>query len=376
MKILYSSLPLARGRDPPCPVVSYRRSRMHLAVIFVIISCWASLGAAISLDAPPRPTETSLLIDTRVPVFADGHWHIMSDEEARLLRRKEQGSTSTTDSSSEGFTTTVEKRDSSSTTTTETTTEPTTTTSTATALPSPFDGALGADFASGDSCPGFFNDFLSNSTFQSCYPASLLLKSSQSFFQAQRSFFDITQVLTATCAVDVDTCTDYFDQLARDLISDDNCGQDYRDENALVMQAYRGMTIYNVVYKATCLTDPETSAFCYANAVTNSTTASNVFLYYLPYNSTLRDSAAPACDSCTSQTMGIYQAATSDRSSGIAYTYQSAAEHINSICGSGFVNETLAAAVEGSSAGRMLSAPPSTLLLLSFVVMALSHWIL
>ncbi|KAI5926417.1 hypothetical protein F4810DRAFT_537574 [Camillea tinctor] len=374
MKISHSSLPLARWRDPPRPAVSYRQSKMHLAVIFLIISCWVSLGAAISLDAPPRPTETSLLIDTRVPVFLDGHWHIMSDEEARLLRRQEQGSTSTstTASNSDESSTTIETRDSSS----ATTTEPTTTSSTATALPSPFDGALGADFASGDSCPAFFNEFLSNSTFHECYPASLLLKSSQSFFQAQRSFFDITQVLSATCNVNVDTCTTYFDQLARELISDDNCGEDYRDDNALVMQAYRGMTIYNVVYKATCLTDPETSAFCYANAVTNSTTASNVFLYYLPYNSTLRDSAAPACDSCTSQTMGIYQAATSDRSSGIAYTYSNAAEHINSICGSGFVNETLAAAVENSSAEGMLGAPPSSMLLLSFIVMAISHWIL
>ncbi|KAI1501010.1 hypothetical protein F5X99DRAFT_418808 [Biscogniauxia marginata] len=370
MKIPYSSSPLGHWRDPHYPVVSYRRPRMHLAVIFLTISCLVSLGAAISLHASPRATETPLLIDTRVPVFVDGHWQIMSDEEHRLLPREEQASASDSGSVSEGATTTIEINVSSS------TEEPTATAATASALPSPFDGALGADFASGDSCPGFFNEFLSNSTFKSCYPASLLLKSSQSFFQAQRSFFDVTQVLTATCAVDVDSCTDYFNQLASDLISDDNCGEDYQDGNALVMQAYRGMTIYNTVYKATCLTDPESEAFCYAKAVTNSTTASNVFLYYLPYNSTLRDSAAPACNSCTSQTMGIYQAATSDRNSAIAYTYQSAAEHINSICGTNFVNETLAAAVESSSARAMPEVPSSSLLLLSFIIMAISHWIL
>ncbi len=50
--------------------------------------------------------------------------------------------------------------------------------------------------------------------------------------------------------------------------------------------------------------------------------------------------------------MAVFEAATSDRSSALASDYVSAAVQINVLCGPGFVNQSLAAAV---SAGRMES---------------------
>ncbi len=44
-----------------------------------------------------------------------------------------------------------------------------------TALPSPFDSTLGSNFTT-QSCPNFFQSFLSNTTFQHCLPLSLLLQ--------------------------------------------------------------------------------------------------------------------------------------------------------------------------------------------------------
>lgn len=44
-----------------------------------------------------------------------------------------------------------------------------------TSLPRPFDSSLGNNFTE-PSCPEFFNDFLTNTTFQECLPFSLLLQ--------------------------------------------------------------------------------------------------------------------------------------------------------------------------------------------------------
>jgi hypothetical protein len=44
-----------------------------------------------------------------------------------------------------------------------------------TSLPRPFDSSIGNNFTE-PSCPQFFNDFLSNDTFQECLPFSLLLQ--------------------------------------------------------------------------------------------------------------------------------------------------------------------------------------------------------
>lgn len=45
----------------------------------------------------------------------------------------------------------------------------------ATSLPRPFDSSIGTNFTS-PTCPQFFNDFLSNQTFNECLPFSLLLQ--------------------------------------------------------------------------------------------------------------------------------------------------------------------------------------------------------
>lgn len=135
-----------------------------------------------------------------------------------------------------------------------------------------------------------------------------------------------------------------------------------------------GMRAYRTVYEAACLTDPDTSAFCYANAITNLTTTANVYLYFLPLNSTYPARAEPTCGWCTSATMGVYQNATADRASSIARTYESAADRVNEVCGSDFVNTTLAAAIEENAGST--SQPPGPLFLVLLLVISISHWLL
>jgi hypothetical protein len=50
------------------------------------------------------------------------------------------------------------------------------------ALPRPFDSSIGTNFTS-STCPDFFNDFLSNQTFNDCLPFSLLLQVSRHLLQ-------------------------------------------------------------------------------------------------------------------------------------------------------------------------------------------------
>ncbi|KAJ8119970.1 hypothetical protein ONZ43_g3200 [Nemania bipapillata] len=260
----------------------------------------------------------------------------MSDEEHRELRRREAAAKETTSTAPTATTTEVVI----DTSTITATTDPVTTTTTASPLPSPFDGALAANFST-KSCPIFINEFLSNATFKSCYPISLLLQGSQSFFQAEKEFVAITRVLDAACNANLPMCTDYFNDLASSLIDDSNCGKEYERQNALVVQAYKGMVTYETVYRATCLSnkDANSSSYCFANAITDPSTASNSYLYYLPFNSSLPTDAAPSCGSCTQQTMQIYQSATSNRKADIANTYLSAAKQINSNCESGSESE-------------------------------------
>ncbi|OTB20135.1 hypothetical protein K445DRAFT_48827, partial [Daldinia sp. EC12] len=301
-----------------------------------------------------------LLIDTRIPVFVNGRWLIMSEDEHRQLVPRQQ----------ETFTVDV----SAATATGDVTAQAT---AVATGpLPTPFDGALAANFSGEDgegSCLDFINNFLQDPTFQACYPLSLLLKNSNSFFQAMKSVVKITQVIETSCKADKHSCTTYLNDLAEKLKSDQNCGEDYNKRNDLVVQAYKGMKSYEEIYGATCLYDADTSTYCFVNAVTNQTTASNVYLYNLPFNSSLPETAVPACDTCTSETMKIYQSAAADRKKWIASTYVKAAEQIDANCGGNFVSAALPEPLPDNAAMSTAQAP--SLLVLSFLFVLVSRWL-
>lgn len=152
-------------------------------MIFLLISCWICLSTAASISAgeSPRPTLPGtepeaevLLIDPRIPVFVDGHWQIMSDEEHRELRRRAAAPKETSQPAATATATTEIVIDAS--TVTDSASPAATTTAAASPLPSPFDGALAANFSGDDACPTYINEFLSNATFKACYPISLLLQ--------------------------------------------------------------------------------------------------------------------------------------------------------------------------------------------------------
>ena len=93
---------------------------------------------------------------------------------------------------------------------------------------------------------------------------------------------------------------------AKNLTSEENCEEEYENGLSVVMQAYRGLRSYGLMYSATCLQDPDSENYCYANAVTNLTTPSDGYLYFLPYDLDMPGSATPSCNSCNQETMSIF----------------------------------------------------------------------
>jgi hypothetical protein len=219
-------------------------------------------------------------------------------------------------------------------------------------LPSPFDTSIGSNFSS-SSCPDFFDSFLNNATFKSCAPLSLLLQNSNSFFKASRSPAFLTQTLEATCSVNLQTCVDMMSDLASKII-DDACGQDYHNENPIVQQARNGLVAYEPLYRAGCLKNDNTGNFCFADAITNTSSASDAYPYYLPLGIALPAASRPTCNQCLQNTMNIFASAAVDKNQPLAQTYVLAAQQIDLGCGPTFVNSTVPVATVGSSAPRYI----------------------
>jgi hypothetical protein len=108
--------------------------------------------SALARHAQREPPEVLLVDRSQPPV-------------GRMLQRRKDSTSSTSDivpSSTKGAAASA----------TSVSTDPQ---STGANLPMPFDANLGSNFTS-TTCPTFFNDLLSNSTFQNCHPLSLLLQ--------------------------------------------------------------------------------------------------------------------------------------------------------------------------------------------------------
>ncbi|EEQ86407.2 uncharacterized protein BDCG_01527 [Blastomyces dermatitidis ER-3] len=219
---------------------------------------------------------------------------------------------------------------------TEKTKSPTPTESDNKPLPSPFDSNLGSNFTN-PACEGFFHSFLGNTSFQDCLPVSLLLQSSLSFFEASRSVVRLTRTLDAACSIPRDSCSALMSDLATKLTSKENCGDDLKREQPIVIQAHNGLRSYGTVRYATCLKNPDTDNYCFSDSISNATNPSNAFIYYLPLGMPLPGSSRPTCNKCLQATMQSFSNAATTDNQPISRTYLSAANQINIECGPSFV---------------------------------------
>ncbi|KAI9886711.1 MAG: hypothetical protein M1823_001487 [Watsoniomyces obsoletus] len=238
-------------------------------------------------------------------------------------------------------------------------------------LPSVFDTSLGANFTS-NACPEFFRQFLANAEFRNCLPFSLLLQNSNSFFQASKSVVRVTQTLDATCNVNLDSCSGLMSRLASDIRRDNNCGQDLRDQNPVVVQAYNGMIAYQPLYQAGCLKS-ESGSYCFADAITNTSSPSDSYPYYMPLGLPLPGGSRPACTDCLQKTMSIFAGAASNATQPASRHYLSTAQVINLSCGPNFVNATIPPARGAATTSTPHQSLAGISVLAIFILLA-SNW--
>ncbi|KIX01414.1 uncharacterized protein Z518_09140 [Rhinocladiella mackenziei CBS 650.93] len=204
-----------------------------------------------------------------------------------------------------------------------------------TPLPSPFDTSLGSNFTS-PSCPQYFSTFLGNSTFQSCVPISLMLQNSNSFFRAERSTTLLAQTFDAACNAPLAICSPLLASIASDLIDDSNCGEDFRQQNPLVTQAYAGLTAYEPIYRATCLRDADTGSYCFIEAITNTSNPADPYPYYTALGMQMPTAAHPTCSQCLKDTMDIFAGYAEISGQPLAKTYIPCASQVDATCGTNF----------------------------------------
>ncbi|KAH7354167.1 hypothetical protein B0T11DRAFT_124853 [Plectosphaerella cucumerina] len=330
-----------------------RTSRLLLITAWLASTAVAVFPADISRPAF-QPQGTSLIQATATPPPALG-----GDLRRRQTKEEDEEESSTSTSKATGSTSSANPTKTDSTVALSIIPPASTSTSAPSALPSPFD-IYGPSYFSGDpasNCPTFVRNLLSSDEYRRCYPISMLLDASRSFFEAQRQgLVSLVRVLDTACEADVDFCTEYFNTAAEDLLLKENCGAEYERGGNGVKQVYMGLKSYELVFKATCLQDPDDAQYCFASAVNSNNNGSNVYPYQMPINMTFPASATPDCNWCLEETMRIYQAATADRESFVARVYEDAARQMNTVCGPEFVNETLPDPVESASA--ILAMPP------------------
>lgn len=128
--------------------------------------------------------------------------------------------------------------------------------------------------------------------------------------------------------------------LANQIRMSANCGQDLQYQNPLVLQAYNGFLAYDSLYQAGCLKDKD-GDYCYGAAMMNTTDPSTYYIYYLPLGVPLPASATPTCNECLQGTMGIFAGRASNGSLPLGKDYLSAAQIVDSHCGSTFVDQNV-----------------------------------
>lgn len=232
-------------------------------------------------------------------------------------------------------------------------------------LPKPLDTGLSSNFTS--SCASFLNRMRNNDNFTNCHPFSLMLQTSSGFFDASKSPLRITQTLDAACGVDAVQCRTTLNGYARELSAATACKTDYNNNNALVLQVYNGLVAYEPLYQASCLKNSEGN-YCFANAVSNTSSPTDSYAYYLPIGQEMPGGSRPTCNSCLQQAMGVFSHYAGNYTQPISKTYTTAAQQLSIACGSKFVNVTAVPLKGAAATTSSASITPATTLLLMFLL--------
>ncbi|KAK9478509.1 hypothetical protein V1514DRAFT_330883 [Lipomyces japonicus] len=237
--------------------------------------------------------------------------------------------------------------------------------STSSILPYAFDSSLGVNFTE-DSCPEFFRSFLSDPDFIECWPFSFFLQNSQSFFNiVKQGAFTLSSTMDMICSVNGTSCSSIMYSYARQLITKQNCGNDYALQNPQATQAFNAFVSYGILYASGCL-QSASGSYCYVDSVTNSSNPGDSYLYYLPLDISLPGGTRSSCSNCSQNIMSVFYKYAGYTSFPLSRTYVAAAEQINVFCGPGFVN-TAVSFITPSSTHSVSPAPTNEVKLIPLI---------
>ncbi|EAT91752.1 hypothetical protein HBH56_010580 [Parastagonospora nodorum] len=231
-------------------------------------------------------------------------------------------------------------------------------------IPEPFDTGLSNNLT--NTCAAFLQRMRGDASFRKCHPFSLLLQTSSGFFDASKSYLRITQTLDATCGVNASQCRQTMDSFARELQMASACKQDLDNDMPLVIQALNGLVAYPVAYSASCLRDTEGS-YCFANAVSNTSSPTDSYSYYLPVGQELPAGSRPTCNSCLQDAMAVFAQYANNATQPVSRTYAAASQQLTIGCGRSFVNVT-AAPLKAAAPITTTSLTPTLTLVLMFIL--------
>lgn len=89
----------------------------------------------------------------------------------------------------------------------------------------------------------------------------------------------------------------------------------------------------------------------FANAITNTTSNTDSYPYYLPLGVALPGGSRPTCNACLQETMAIFNTAAANKSQPVSQTYLEASQQINMGCGPEFANTTVASSAPALDTG-------------------------
>ncbi|KAK0357277.1 hypothetical protein LTR02_000084 [Friedmanniomyces endolithicus] len=176
-------------------------------------------------------------------------------------------------------------------------------------------------------------------------------QTSNGFFATAKSKVLLSQTLDVSCKANFTVCSALMASLAQQLQLPANCASDLAMQNPTVLQAYNGLIAYPPLYHAGCLTDT-TGQYCVANAMTNASSPTSTYIYYLPLGLQLPNGTKPACNLCLQNTMAIFATAAGNSSVPLSGDYTSAAQQVDAGCGTQFAE----ASVENASSASPLAS--------------------
>ena len=153
---------------------------------------------------------------------------------------------------------------------------------------------------------------------------------------------------------------------AKQLLSKGACKADFDAENPNVLEAHQGFLAYEAVYQATCQKSPDLSSYCFTDAVTNASSPTSSYIYFLPLGLDLPAGTAPTCNECLATTMNDYATFAGNGTLPLSSVYANAVQTIDQTCGPNFVTAQVPPVV-----GLATRAHLSTTLLLISVAASL-----